>query len=217
MPHTSDESIHFINAVRFSIEHLYKIINIASEAHRHIQIQIENIRDQEDIEDNWFVNEDQWEDDANSRYAQYLERLDFLRKKRGSLEIGIEREREIELLILRAGATRESLAIVAGSILQIAKQTLSYRFGALSSLPKTSSRQIGTQFITDIIWQGRNHALHWEENNSHPNVQEMLDKIQNDRLANIKYGENNALEILGALEWSDPQKVIDDLIILVNT
>src|SRR4051794_20405960 len=65
-----------------------------------------------------------------------------------------------------AEATQELLAnltstyaVIAGAILQIAKQGLSLSHGPLGNCP--AGRGIGSQTLSTVIWQGRNQAMHY--------------------------------------------------------
>lgn len=73
-----------------------------------------------------------------------------------------EKKIEIEAIL----ATRAfSTAVLSGSVLQFGKQGISLVHGGLSSSP--AGRPVESQFLRDVIWQGRNHALHWEEGTPH--------------------------------------------------
>lgn len=67
-------------------------------------------------------------------------------------------------------ATRSfSVAALSGNLLQYAKQGLSMRYGKnRDGCPV--GREIAGLAVHEIIWQGRNQALHWEEGNPHPPV-----------------------------------------------
>jgi hypothetical protein len=38
-------------------------------------------------------------------------------------------------------------------------------------------RPIGSQFLKNVIWQGRNQAIHWEENRLNDAVKKCFDKL----------------------------------------
>lgn len=61
----------------------------------------------------------------------------------------------------RLVAREFSRASMAGSILQYAKQGISIVHAGLAACP--DGRLVGSQPIKKVIWQGRNHALHWED------------------------------------------------------
>jgi hypothetical protein len=57
---------------------------------------------------------------------------------------------------------------IASALLQIAKQGLSTVHGGLTSVP--NGRDINGVDLKDVVWQGRNQAMHWEEGKPHPAV-----------------------------------------------
>ncbi|AMV47784.1 hypothetical protein [Paraburkholderia caribensis] len=64
---------------------------------------------------------------------------------------------------LQSRVTAHKIAVqsICGAILQIAKQGISSVHGELAAAPE--GRRIGTLVVRDIIWQGRNQALHYED------------------------------------------------------
>jgi hypothetical protein len=68
-------------------------------------------------------------------------------------------------------ATGELLmGVAAGAILQIAKQALSMRYGALTNGP--AGREIAGTCVRDLISHGRNQAMHYEETRLEPELNE---------------------------------------------
>jgi hypothetical protein len=112
------------------------------------------------------------------------------------------------------GATEQAMAVLAGGVLQLAKQTLSFRFGAKRNLP--SGKVLGSQSISEVIWEGRNHAMHWEEERKGTPARDMLSKLQTDGLASVTLNENNSLAILDALGWTSADEVVSSLEDLVK-
>jgi hypothetical protein len=87
-----------------------------------------------------------------------------------------DRNRRTQELLARMGATKDSLGVLAGSILQLGKQVLSFHFG--TKPPNIAgARTIGSQSIVEAIWEGRNHALHWEEGTGRSPIQNMLSSL----------------------------------------
>lgn len=68
----------------------------------------------------------------------------------------------------RAAAHAFSVAALAGTILQHGKQGISIVHGELAAAP--NGRMIGSQPLKEVIWQGRNQGLHWEEQSFRPPV-----------------------------------------------
>ena len=70
------------------------------------------------------------------------------------------KDKETTALQQRVAAREFAVAALAGNLLQFAKQGISIAHGNLGACP--SGRNIGTQVLKTVIWQGRNQALHWE-------------------------------------------------------
>ena len=58
-----------------------------------------------------------------------------------------------------------SATILCGALLQFAKQGISIVHKSLATCP--AGRIIGSESLKNIIWQGRNHAIHYEESPNH--------------------------------------------------
>jgi hypothetical protein len=142
-------------------------------------------------------------------YLRKFARPEQLQTDLSKLESPDAVQREIRNQIARLQSTEDSVAITAGSVLQVGKQVLAFRFGAKPLV--TGARVIGSQSIVEVIWQGRNHALHWEELNPHAPVTQMLTKLQSELGTNIRPSANNAYQIVAALGWFRTEDVMDDL------
>lgn len=71
------------------------------------------------------------------------------------------KQNETNNSVLKLNAHKFSLVALSGSILQYAKQGISLKYGDRNTCPP--GRIIGGQELKEIIWQGRNQALHWED------------------------------------------------------
>ena len=78
-------------------------------------------------------------------------------------------------LQLRIDARAFSIGSLCGSLLQIAKQGISVAHGGLGSCP--DGRNVHGHHLKQVIWQGRNQSIHWEEGNPHPPVQQLFDSL----------------------------------------
>ena len=126
-----------------------------------------------------FMYRDQWSPNANYYYAQYLD------KKQQEARI-------------------ESMSFLAGALLQLARQILSMHPG--EGKPNISgARNIAGISIVDVIWAGRNHAMHWEEGKLRQ--KEVFEKL----LIKREPGKNYCLFVLGALGWKSSDDMIVDL------
>lgn len=175
---------------------------------------LETIRDELDqierakqIQHDVFVDRDQWSPSANYYYVQYMQRLQTLTAK--SNHLGTDDQSQIQTALTRIGATDEAMAVIAGAVLQLAKQVLSFRFGPKSSLP--TSRLVGSQHLTELIWEGRNHSMHWEENSSKMPVDAMLQTLAKNFGLTLLPNKNHAWTILSAIKWKTSNDALDEL------
>ena len=103
---------------------------------------------------------------------------------------------------------------MAGAVLQISKQALALKYKAKPSL--MDRRQIGSLGIEQIIWEGRNHAVHWEDDQPHPPAKKMLETLGCENGLEIANGKNNSLTIIYALGCKTAEDVISDLAKLIG-
>jgi hypothetical protein len=106
-----------------------------------------------------------------------------------------------------------SRASVASAILQFAKQGLSTVHGTPKNAP--SGRTIMGEELKNIVWQGRNQALHWEEGNPHKAVAECFNNLSavDPRFANFMT-TSMAFEVISILKWDNWSDFKNDLISL---
>lgn len=132
--------------------------------------------------------------------------------------VGKERHRtdkDLREAMLRLAAHDFARNAMSGSLLQFAKQGLSIRYGkSLSACPK--GRLIGSQSITDVIWQGRNQAIHWEEGQFHSATEATLKQIAKDFCSPYdQYASRSlAYEIVSVLGWQSFADFSKDLLAL---
>lgn len=100
--------------------------------------------------------------------------------------------------------TKESsLPTLAGALLQIAKQGISFVHGGLANCPP--GRAIGSEAIKNVIWQARNQALHFEDGNPHPPVRACFQQLAQDFGAKFdlvqRRTDNLAFDVVVLLGW----------------
>jgi len=78
-----------------------------------------------------------------------------------------------------ATARSFSRSAQSGGLLQYAKQGISMVHGGLASCP--AGRLIGTVSLRDAIWQGRNHAEHWEAGAPHGPVVSVFEALETEQ------------------------------------
>ncbi len=207
---TRDETLRFVAECASAIEHTYLALSDQLTRIERYADELDAIRRAESLFTNTFVGRDQWSPHANHRFAQYVQRLAELEEQRSALA---QRERNEADLRAMLGATGDSTAILAGTVLQFGKQVLSYRYARKPNLP--NARVVGTQQVAHVIWEGRNHALHWEEPRSwgsNPSISvTMLRTLQAEIGVRVVEGSNNALAVLSVLGWINAETALRDL------
>ena len=201
----------FIENSRHALNHLFDAIGEYYNVLVASQKDVEEIENSQKALSDLFLYRDQWSVNANYHYAQYMERMSHLntQKQEATNDLDIRLNNALSSI----GATVDSMSSLAGSVLQIAKQVLSLRHEGKPNIP--ASRTIGTQSIIEVIWEGRNHAMHWDEGAPRARVQNMLNALHTDLGLTIVVGNNNCLSILGALGWNSTDSVIRDLNALI--
>lgn len=94
-----------------------------------------------------------------------------------------------------------STSILCGALLQIAKQGLSTVYGAKSNVP--AGRALGATTLREVIWEGRNQAMHFEEGNPNPSLVTCFQALEpgyGPRFS-INSGKNLSLYVVDALGW----------------
>ena len=89
------------------------------------------------------------------------------------------KDRELQRVTDVLAAKEVSLSALAGSVLQFAKQGIALQYGRnRTNCPP--GRTIGTQSLSEVIWQGRNQALHWEDGQFSTAVEVCFTKLGNE-------------------------------------
>lgn len=209
---TKEHAEEFIENSRPAIEHVFGALDEYYKVLEKAQITVEEIESSKRLLSDLFMYRNQWSPNANHHYAQYRVRMEELEKQMAVVQE--EDAEKVEKALFNIGSTVESMSSLAGAVLQIGKQALSIRHAEKPNLPAT--RNIGTQNIVEVVWEGRNHAMHWDEGAPRARVEKMLNALAVDLNITIEIGTNNCLSILGALEWKKPDDVLSDLKALVQ-
>lgn len=209
---TKQEIARFIKGSEYALEHIYEALSKYYQVLKKNTDKLKELDDQQKLLSDLFIQRDQWSSDANYHYIRFMQNVETISGIKEGLENSLELR--VKEILSNSSATLESMSYLGTPILQIAKQILSMTFSSKPSIP--SARMIGSQNIVDIIWEGRNHVMHWEEKNPrNEKVKQMFRRLRDDFGYEIEFGKNNCLVILDALEWHDKQSVIDDLKTLV--
>jgi hypothetical protein len=122
-------------------------------------------------------------------------------------------ESELERLEAAAAVRAFSRSSLSASLLQFGKQGISIVHGKLDAAP--AGRQVNGVQLKDVIWQGRNHALHWEDHNPHKPVKDCFETLEK---ADATFGDylkrNLAFEIVQLLGWRDWETFERDMLSL---
>ncbi|WP_141432435.1 hypothetical protein [Bacillus sp. 03113] len=116
---------------------------------------------------------------------------------------------QIDKLSNSISSKQESIKALSGALLQIAKQGISIVHSSLNTCP--DGRFIYNEPIKNIIWQGRNQSLHYEEGNFRSPIVRCFQSIGISLI-----NKNLAKEIIDLLEWNTYQKYQDDMILLLG-
>ena len=208
---TKEQAEEFIENSRPAIEHLFGALDEYNKVLEKAQTTVEKIESSKQLLSDLFMYRGQWSANANHYYAQYMMRMKELEKQKIAAQE--DDARKLEKALFNIGSTVESMSGLAGAVLQIGKQALSIRYKGKPDLP--AARTIGTQNIVEVVWEGRNHAMHWDEGAPRGRVKDMLNALTTDLNITIEIGKNNCLSVLGALEWKKSEDVISDLKALV--
>lgn len=207
----TEETKEFIGKSHHALNYLFNAIDEYNNVLESAQQDVEAIEASKQALSDLFMYRDQWSPNANHYYVQYMQRIKQLDEKQKEAATGLASR--LEKALGSIGATVESMSSLAGAILQIAKQVLSLRYSGKPNI--LAARDIGSQKIIEVIWEGRNHAMHWDEGAPNKKVQGMLDALSKDLGITIEVGRNNCLSILGALNWSSAEAVVNDLHALI--
>jgi hypothetical protein len=205
MSHSIQEASAFLNASLFSLQKFFEVLAVRADALAAIDIDIDHCRKLQEADHRWFVDEGQFESDSNHEFAQHMRRMEQFKAAEQAAP------KRLAELLARRGATEIAMGIAAGSVLQLGKQVLSYRFGDRVNVPTNTARQVGKQAVTTLIWEGRNHALHWEEPTPKTRVVAMFSMLAEDGRLRRAGDRNYAPELLDILGWSGAALVLSDL------
>ena len=125
---------------------------------------------------------------------------------------------ELDSLSKSILAKKDSMNSLSMSLLQIAKQGISTVHGNPSNCP--AGRNIGSETLKNVIWQGRNQAIHCEEGNTNQRVKDCFSNLATDFGSDYDltsdYKENRARKIIDLLEWNRYDRYETDMISLIG-
>jgi hypothetical protein len=107
----------------------------------------------------------------------------------------------VESLGASVEAHRFSVDALAGTVIQVAKQGLALVHG---SKPTATGRMVGSsQQLSEVIWQARNQALHWEDRSFNAAVNKCFTSLASevDQVFSEYVTRNMALDVIKMLGW----------------
>ena len=120
----------------------------------------------------------------------------------------------VESLEASVEAHRFSVDALAGTVIQVAKQGLALVHGGK---PDPAGRAIGkSQQLSEVVWQARNQALHWEDHSFNTAVNNCFTKLADevDQVFSDYVTRNMALDVITLLEWRTLEDFDGDLLSL---
>lgn len=195
-----------------ALEHIYEGLRAYQDALKEAEASAEQLQASEKFLSDLFMGGDQFSSNANHHFSVLQKRLQELKEKKGETELSLDER--IQRTLQRLESNIETMASLAGAVLQISKQTLALEHQTKPS--NLASRRIGSLGIDEIIWEGRNHAVHWEDNKPRAPVKQMLKTLENEQRPGIKLGTNNSLKIIDVLGWETAMDVLKDLEQLID-
>lgn len=150
----------------------------------------------------------EWGDDVDEiKLQSYL--VNWAREQKEVTDL----QEEIKRLELSVNIKKDSINALCGALLQIAKQGISKVHGSLDSCP--DGRGIGSDKLKNVIWQGRNQSLHYEEGNFRRHVQDCFANLAatfgNQVSLALHPQENLAYEVIEILGWKQYSAYTSDM------
>lgn len=107
-----------------------------------------------------------------------------------------------------------SVAALCAALLQYAKQGISLVHGGLPNCP--SGRAIGSQGLKDVLWQGRNQAIHWEEGNFRKPVEDCFSALTTDIDSKFSQFKTRSMasDVVELLGWKSFDDFKADLLLI---
>jgi hypothetical protein len=112
-------------------------------------------------------------------------------------------------------ALKFSRGALSGTLLQFAKQGISIVHGARGDAPR--GRVLAPpEVLRDIIWEARNHALHWEDGEPRAAVVRVFTALEANYPGSFAAfrKENTAFEVVEVLGWRNWSSFANDLLTL---
>ncbi len=137
--------------------------------------------------------------------------MDLYRLNRTSENLSKEVEDILNFIV----ANMDSLNAIAGAVLQISKQGISFKYNELSKCPV--GRMIGRESLKNIIWQSRNQAMHFEEGKSKQSIIDCFKNLEIEFGNSFKLvNKSCAYDVLMILGWGSYNAYEKDMVLLLG-
>lgn len=125
-------------------------------------------------------------------WETYFERTDEQREREGT--VGRARIEQTE--------NEVSTAMLAGMVLELGKRGITMVHGGRDQAP--ASPMVGAVPLRDVIWQGRNQAMHWEDGTLRPATQACFDALfaEHGQPFDQATSRNLSRDVLRVLRWT---------------
>jgi hypothetical protein len=154
--------------------------------------------------------------DMNEDFSEVYVMAAFSRMAKASKEAEVLQQ-EVAKLQASVGAHQQATQAIAGAVLQVAKQGISFVYGDLKTAPE--GRKIGTAPIRDIIWHARNQALHYEEGSFSKSVTTLFTTLEHEQGNQFSLTthakQSRAKQILALLGWVDHGTYLRDMAVIL--
>ncbi len=156
------------------------------------------------------------EREAALKEPKFLENLGGEARKNLPKKLA-ETDKQIEKITDDIHLHSNSAKILCGALLQFAKQGISIVHKDYIVCP--DGRMVGSQSLKEIIWQARNHGIHYEESPNHnPKVIDCFAALEADFGLQFSLqahpGENLSKEVIKVLGWYGYSTFQEDMLLL---
>lgn len=189
----------YLDQTKFATQKLIEIINHDLKKLNNIQSRLDNLPATLDAHKQAFELHE-FSPDANHYYAIAMKAYDDKDKIQKELYL------EMAAMLKEKDTNYHSICALSGALLQIAKQGISTKYGRdVKEAPK--GELLRGVPLRDIVWEGRNQSLHYEDCNPHAAVKSLFKNLK------MKFeefgtwepwdGTNYAARLIEILGWSD--------------
>lgn len=124
-----------------------------------------------------------------------------------------ELERGITPLQAAIDAKAFSVRALAGAILQVAKQGIVVAHKGLGQCPP--GKRLGSETLKNVVWEGRNQAMHWDDGRYNPPVIACFANLERDFGPQFSLGSSPASSlakgVIDLLKWTEFDIYMSDM------